>query len=176
VTEHAEVTHLPSNASEDRRSVLGNLKARREQIFQGEVLDLPVPRWRDPQIHVQYKPVEHSTIRAGQTRMEKAPKNRRYQVEVEANCDLLIKGCVAVYARLEGDSSRYSLRPDDWEGDPTTFDPDLAENLGLPESATARDVVRELFMTEGDILSHAQQLIEFSGYRETEADESVEGE
>lgn len=157
-----------------RFSVLSNLKARREKIREGEKLVLPVPRWSDPELVVKYQPLEHSIIRAAQTRVEKAPKAKRFQVELEGNMDLLIRGCVAVVAKLDG--QEYSLRPDDPEGEPTTFDPDLAENLGLGENATARQVVKELFITDGDILSHAKSLVEFSGYRETEADEQIQGE
>lgn len=157
-----------------RLSFLGNLAERREEIIQGEQLVLPVPRWEDPEVLVKYKPIDHGHIRAAQTRVEKAPKAKKFQVEVEGNIDLLIRGCLAVVAKLDGEE--YSLRPDDPEGDPTVFDSDLAENLGLPEQATARSVVRALFITEGDILSHAKSLVEFSGYRETEADERIAGE
>jgi hypothetical protein len=33
-----------------------------------------------------------------------------------------------------------------------------------------------LFITAGDIVSAAKAVIEFSGYRDTEADETLEGE
>lgn len=155
-------------------SVLGQLKARREEIRQGEHLDLPVPRWNDPEVIVRYKPLEHAVIRRAQDAVDKAPKQRQYQTELEGNCDLLIRACEGVIARIDGQD--YSLRPGDPKGEPTLFDPDLAANLGLEEGASARQVVKELFITDGDILSHAQALIQWSGYRETEADAQLEGE
>lgn len=155
-------------------SVLGQLKTRREEIRTGQHLDLPIPRWDDPELIVRYRPLEHSVIRRAQDQVDKAPKQKRYEVELNGNCDLLIRACEGVIARLDGQD--YSLRPGDPKGEPTTFDADLASNLGLEEGATARQVVRDLFITDGDILSHTQALIEWSGYRETEADEQLEGE
>lgn len=157
-----------------RESFLSNLKQRREAIAQGEQLVLPVPRWNDPEILVKYRPIDHSVIRSAQSRVEKAPKAKRWAAEVDGNADLLIRGCKEIVAVVDG--REYSLRPGDPEGDPTAFDEDLAENLGLTEGATARQVVKALFITEGDILSHGKSLVEFSGYRETEADEGIAGE
>lgn len=157
-----------------RLSILGQLKARRDEILEGEHLDLQVPRWADPEIVVRYKPLAHDVIRRAQAAVEKAPKQRRSQAEVDGNCDLLIRACTAVIARIDGQD--YSLRPEDPKGEPTLFDEDLAANLGLEEGATARQVVKALFITDGDILSHAQSLVKWSGYRETSAEEELEGE
>lgn len=159
-------------------SVLGSLKARREEVLNAQILDLPVPRWDNPEIIVRYKPVEHGFIRRAQDQAKKAPKAKEYEAEVDGNADILIRGCVAVVAVIDG--KEYSLRPGDEEGEPTTFDADLAENLGITgdngKAPTARQVVRGLFITQGDILSAASSVVEFSGYRETEADAAVTGE
>lgn len=157
-----------------RDSVLGNLKARRESIAKAQVKEIPVPRWEDPEVWVIYEPLEHPFIRSKFSTIEKAENRKKGEVEVNVNADVLIKACVGVYAKLGG--KRYSLRPDEPDGELTRFDPDLAANLGLPENATAREVVRSLFFTDGDIISTAQQVIEFSGYRENEATEEIEGE
>jgi hypothetical protein len=121
---------------QDRLSVLGQLKERREQILQKEHLDLPVPRWKDPEILVRYKPVPHRYFAAGQNIVDKATGKDKAKIEVSANIDILLKGCTAVFARLDGQD--YSLRLGDPKGDFTTFDPDLAENLGLGDNATGR--------------------------------------
>jgi hypothetical protein len=168
---------VATNGSSPVKSILGNLKERRQQIVKDDLLTLPVPRWVDPAIFVRYVPIEHAAIRKAQDAVEAAPKKEKYAVEVRGNIDLLIKGCVAVFARLPGDDRAYSLREGDWEGEPTTFDVDLARNLGLDhDGVTARETVKALFITEGDIISHAQELIDFSGYRESEADDGVSGE
>jgi hypothetical protein len=160
-------------------SKLGNLKARRQEVVEKQLLERRVPRWTDPYIWVQYKPIPHSLIRSGFTRIDAAPPSKKAQVELEANMDLLIRGCVAVYATLEPDedADRYSLRNGDPFGPPTTFDPDLAENLGLGEGvSSARAVVKELFIVDGDVLAHGRALSEFSGYRDKEADDEALGE
>lgn len=156
-------------------SILGSLKERRQQVLEEQVLRLPVPRWDNPEIVVKYKPVEHTLIRQTQTRVEGIKdKAKKFEAEVDGNADLLIRGCVAVVAVVDG--KEYSLRPDDPHGEPTVFDMDLAVNLGLGDRATAREVVRALFISQGDIMSASQALVQFSGYRETEADSTVAGE
>lgn len=155
-------------------SILSSLKERRQQVIAEQQLALAVPRWSDPVIVVKYKPLPHELIRASQTRLENAPKAKRAGLEVDLNADLLIRGCTAVVAVVDGEE--YSLRSGDPTGEPTLFDADLAENLGLDDAAKARDVVKALFITEPDIISAAQSLITWSGYKETEADDSLRGE
>lgn len=163
---------------ESSLSVLSSLKERRQQVLEEQVLRLPIPRWDNPAITVKYKPVEHSFIRQAQNRVEKANKDRKADTEVEANADILIRGCVGVIAIVDG--KEYSLRPGDENGEPTLFDQDLAENLGMEsiggKPPTARKVLQNLFITDGDILSAATELIRFSGYREAEADSTILGE
>lgn len=161
-------------APDQALSFLASLKERRQEILEEQTLDLPVPRWTDPEIVVRYKPVEHTMIRNGQARVDKAPKADKARVEVDANTDLLIRACVGVIAKVDG--REYSLRPGDPHGEPTVFDTDLAANLGLDDRATARAIVRALYITEGDILAASSKVVEFSGYREAEADSRVEGE
>lgn len=156
-------------------SLLGSLKERRQQVLEEQELRLPVPRWTNPEIVVKYKPVDHSLIRKTQDRVEGIKdKTKKFAAEVDGNADLLIKGCVAVVAIVDG--REYSLKPGEPHGDPTVFDPDLAENLGLGDRVTAREIVKALFIVEGDIMSASQALVQFSGYRETEADSTVSGE
>lgn len=155
-------------------SILGRIKERRQEVIEAQVLKLPVPRWSDPEIIVHYKPVEHAFIRSAQDRVSNAPKDKRYALEVQGNSDILIRGCLAVVAIIDG--KQYSLRAGDENGEPTLFDRDLAETLGLDDGATARQVVKGLFIAEGDIMSASQSLVSWSGYKETEADATIQGE
>ena len=159
-------------------SILSSLKERRQQVVEEQVKRLPVPRWSDPTIVVIYKPVEHQFIRQAQSRVEKSGKDKKAEAEVEANADILIRGCVAVVGVIDGKD--YSLRLGDEYGEPTKFDQDLADNLGVEgvggRPPPARHVVRSLFVTDGDILSAATEVISFSGYREAEADSTILGE
>lgn len=153
-------------------SMLGQLKDRREEVLAEQVHHLPVPRWTNPQIVVKYRPVEHGYIRKAQERVQNATPAKRSEVEVEANADILIRGCLAVVAVVDG--AEYSLRLDDPTGEPTRFDAELAANLGCKPSA--REVVKALFIAEGDIISAAGSVALFSGYKEAEATEAVLGE
>lgn len=159
-------------------SVLSSLKEKRQEVLDKQVLPLRVPRWDDPVILVRYKPVEHGLIRAAQNRVNKASADKKAEIEIEANADILISGCLAVVAVVDG--KEYSLRPGDELGEPTRFDRDLAQNLGIEgeggKPPTARMVVRGLFITGGDVLSAANEVVKFSGYKETEADEAILGE
>lgn len=178
MTESEERVGSDEGARSSAPSILSSLKERRQQVVNEQVLRLPVPRWDNPKIVVRYKPVDHGFIKAAQVRVEKASRDKQAEIELEANADILIRGCVGVVAILDGEE--YSLRPGDENGEPTLFDKDLADNLGVTgvggKPPTARAVVRALFITEGDILSAANELIQFSGYRETEADAALVGE
>jgi hypothetical protein len=155
-------------------SILGSLRERRAQILEEQILPLAVPRWDDPKIVVKYKPVDHAIIRGIERQVDAAPKKDRAKVELNGNCDVLIRACTAVVAVL--DDEEYSLRLNDPHGEPTIFDRDLGANLGLEPHATAREIVKALYITDGDILAAASAIGEFSGYRNQEADDGVSGE
>lgn len=157
-----------------RSSVLGSLKSRKQELKSKLTLDLRVPRWEDPEIWITYRPVDHSEVRKVQQRVEKTPNKQKGEAEVDGNADLLVRYTEGVYALLDG--KRYSLKPGDPEGELTTFDSDLAENLGLGEGASGRMICRALFLTDGDLIAHARDLARWSGYREETADSELEGE
>lgn len=180
-----DIADVPGHSDEQTPaqpgSPLSNLRARRESIMAEQTLDLPVPRWEDPVLVIRYRPVEHTQIKKNQARIEKAAKNQAGQVELEANTDLVVQGAVGVFARMNG-QTMVCTDVDVWEPvDLDSYDgwdkfsPALGETLGA-ESQSARGVVKALFFTDGDIMSHANEIIRFSGYKEAEADEALEGE
>ncbi len=155
-------------------SLLGNLKALREEITNSLDLELEVPRWFETKgirVIVRYKPLEHEYIVKTMKTAEKA--GQIAEAIIWANADLLVKACTAVFALVDG--KEYSLRPGDENGDFTTFDADLGANLGV-ENPTARRVCRELFLTDGDLITQADRLVDWSGYRKRQADEDFAGE
>lgn len=152
--------------------MLGSLKARRAEVLTNSTIDLRVPRWDNPEMFVRFKPVSHALLKKATRVGLNAAERKRDEAEVEANCDVLIDGCVGVFARLDGKD--YSLRPGDEDGEPTLFDEDLAENLGCGK--TARAVVRALYITDGDIISTASRISEFSGYKDAETMDALTGE
>lgn len=167
------VTH-DADTTDARPSVLGSLLARREQLLQEQVLELKIPRWKNPEIIVRYTPIEYELVQRLGKRIEKAKADKQVEVEIDANADTLIASCAGVFAVIDG--VRYSLREGDEDGEPTRFDRDLAENLGLPEGSTARQVVRTMYLTDGDMFQHAAKIMEFSGFAVDRADEELAGE
>lgn len=156
-------------------SLLRHLGDRRQEIVQSQTLDLQVPRWKNPEIWVRYRPVDFSTVDRARRNADKAKGDKQSDAILLANIDSLIAACVAVYATLEDDDEhrQFSLRQGDPEGPLTTFDRDLAVNLGLNSEATGRQIVRALFFTDGDILDQAQRVGRWSGYRGDQADDDL---
>jgi hypothetical protein len=155
-------------------SVLGSLATRREKVIEQDYTDLRVPRWTEPEIYVRFKVVPHSIIRKALQQQEKARQDKVAKAELASNIEILVHGCIGVYALLDGDDTKYSLRLGDERGNWTRFDDDLAANLECGESAS--EVVRALYLSDGDIMSAASAVVEFSGYRDAEADERIAGE
>jgi hypothetical protein len=62
------------------------------------------------------------------------------------------------------------------DGEFTRFGPDAALACGLPQGATARQTCRWMFVTDADLLRTARTVSKWSGYREDDADEAIEGE
>lgn len=155
------------------KSLLSHLKERHDTIQQQQVLDLRVPRWSNPEIWVRYQPVSFDAVDKARTSSGKLQPNdpKTSQIVFLAQVDALIEACIGVYAKLPEDpDTEYSLRPDDPEGTLTKFDPDLAANLGMNSQSTARQVVRSLFFTDGDIVNHSNRVAKWSGWAGDEAD------
>lgn len=175
-----ELAAVPtSNGEVTGISLLAHLKDRRAEIAQRQVLNLQVPRWDNPQIWVRYGPVDFAAADKARQQVGSTKGDKQSDAILLANIDCLVKGCIGVYAILDdvrnGDDepTELSLRPGDPEGSLTRFDGDLARNLGLNDQATARQVVRTLFYTDGDILGHAARLAKWSGYTSEDADEQL---
>lgn len=159
-------------------SPLDSLATRRAEIAEGLHLDLPVPRWNNPVIVIRYQPLEHERIREIGRLINKA--RNKSLAEVNLNIDGLVEACVEVFATLPDDPdpdnpTEYSLLPGNPEGPKTRIDADLAENLGLPRESSPRDIVKDLFFTEGDILMHGAKLARWSGYKMDEVNEEALG-
>jgi hypothetical protein len=169
---------MTEDTAAPRQSLFGDLAARRQQLVEENILTLPVRGWKEPEVFVQYQPIKQATILAVGEKIDKAPKRERSEAILNANADALIEGCVGVFARMEEEpDTQFSFRPGDPRGKLTRFDPALAEALGMdPETTKSREVLRELFIVEGDILMHANALAEHSGYADVKSYEALSGE
>jgi hypothetical protein len=153
------------SAAESRKTPLDAVKKtlgeRREEIVENKILTLEIPDYEEPPVEIRFRPVPHDTIVAARKKIEKAPKKEQAEVEVRVNADLLVKACDGI---TSGDDS--------WSG---FGDPDLATELGVTDRR-AISVCRALYVTEGDLISHAWAVSRFSGYKETEIEEDLAGE
>jgi len=150
-------------------SALSRLREIREQAVAKLYKDLKVPRWDEygAEIWVRYGPLDVTHLNEATQRREKDKKRNPGWVLL-ANCDGLVKSCIGVYALVEG--RKYSLRPGDADGEWTKFDDDLARALGI-DATRAVEVVRALYLTDGDIISTIMTLGEWSNTQITEVDE-----
>ena len=159
---------VQADAAAPKRSVaLQSIANKRKLLKKNLFIDLQVPRWNDPEIFVRYRPVESTVTEAA---IEKRRESQDAVPEwlLLANADILVLACDGVYACLDGDHTvKYSLRAGDPEGSWTKFDPDLGAALEVP-IPTANDVVRALYLTDGDLIAAANRVVEWSSLKGAE--------
>jgi len=166
-------------------SPLASLRDRKAKLVEKLYLDLKVPRWDDdggPAIFVRYHPAKLGKVASASTLREKQRKQWGDDWALIAQADVLIDCCAGIYASENGKRADdpevgdvYSLRPGDPTGDWTTFDPDLAANLGLDEHAGAVATCRALYLTEGDLTLAYTALIAWSGDVSDDTEETNRG-
>ena len=167
-TPEPAVVTLPVAQPKLPSMALNSLSAKRNALQENLHIDLQVPRWTEPEIFVRYGPVD-VTILEKQRETREASKLRDWNILL--NADILAFSCIGVYACLDGDyDTKYSLRKGDENGTWTKFDADLAANLGAVTTAAA-DVVRAVYMTDGDMLEAAQELTLWSAKKNKQVDE-----
>ena len=159
-------------------SPLADLHAKLASIVDELYVDFEVPRWDVPpprgrgmgmKVFVRYGPVSPSHAQRVQ---EMFQKRKIDDWEIQTNAQVLADACIGVYAMLPGDETQYSLREGDPLGRWTRFDPDLAAMLGpaLVKGATAVDVVRATYCTDGDVTIAALQLGDWSAQASKDAE------
>ena len=162
---------VQATEEEQIQTPLFHLKARREELVKNLTLDLRVPRWDSPELWVRYRPVDATKLTASVERRQKTKTNDQ---SILLNADILVESCVGIYARHpDFPGQELSLREDDPFGKLTRFDPDLATSLGIPDAlgVTAAMVCRKLYLTDGDLVDAATQVLEWSAATNEKADE-----
>jgi hypothetical protein len=152
-----EETETPGLAPAADGSTLASLRARREKAIEKLHLDLEVPRL-DPQVFVRFKPVSQERLNAAN---KQAGKSSDKDAEVIANAGILAWACLGVFEVIDGEE--VSIDVDDREGEWPKFDKRLAGLLGV-RAGKASEVVRGLYLTDGDIISTVGKLGVWSGY------------
>jgi hypothetical protein len=147
-------------------SLYAELKARREKATEELFFDYPVPKLEP--LHVRYRPMTGGEVKATAKAAERNKK--RDDGEVLAQAGLLARCCLGVFDVDENGNAIGD--PDEW----LRFGPELAEVLGVTvDRPRAADVVRALYVRDGDITSTFNQLVVDSGYVLSELEESEAG-
>lgn len=145
-------------------SPLANLRRRREEAIEKLYVDLPVPRYGDDlALHVRYAPVPQHKVEAVN---KIAAKSKDREKNIIANASILADACLGVFAEITIDGETHEISVDDEHPDEDwpKFDERLGHLLGLDGPARATDVVRRLYLTDGDIIATAAKLADWSGY------------
>lgn len=147
-------------------SPLASLRERRARAAAELWIDLEVPRL-DPPVYVRFAPVPLSEItRVGR----KFEKYRGPDKDLRINATLMAQACRGVWEH-DDDGEAVSIDPEDRDGSWPCFDERLAGLLG-EVSTTAVDVVRALYLTDGDVIATGAKLSEWSGYATDELREA----
>jgi hypothetical protein len=149
-------------------SALASLRARREQAKDDLHLDLAVPRL-DPPVYVRFAPVEQALIDRANKRHE---KSKAQDKNVVINAVILADACQGVFEVIDGEE--VSVDDRDRDGEWPRFDEQLADLLGV-DATKAADVVRALYLTDGDVIATATKLADWSGYSLADLEERAEG-
>lgn len=156
----------PEDQPDRAASLLGRIKARRDEQTANETLTLPVPTW-DGELLARYRVLERKVLE----KLNAAAK-RKQGAAVNGDADFLIRACVGLFV-VDDDGEQVALED---ESGPIRFDSRLAAKLDVP-AETARDVVMYAF--KGNDLavgSHAAKVAQWMTDTSQEVDGEVLGE
>lgn len=143
-------------------SPLTGLRAARATARTKLYTDLPIPRLEG--YGVRYGIVTQRRLDQITKRFEKSKDPDR---TVIVNALVLAEACQGVYEWVDGE--QVSVDPEARGAAWPKFDERLAELLHDPEqpkprATKASDVVRDLYLTDGDLIATATELAEWNGY------------
>lgn len=150
-------------------SQLASLRERRQKVVDTLYFDLEVPRY-DPPVFVRYKPVDAQRIDAT---LDRTARQRDKNRSVNTNAIILASACMGVFEVING--VEVSVDPDDRDGEWPVFGPELAAILGVPMAKKASEVVKVLYLTDGDLISTADDLQRRSGYLQSQQERDDSG-
>ena len=149
-------------------SALGSLRERREKAVQELYTDRVVPRLPGP-VFVRYKPVPQRRIEAAN---KQAAASKDKDRDVISNAAVLAEACLGVFEVIDG--VEVSVDDRDRDGEWPKFDSRLAEVLGV-KWTKAGDVVRSLYLTDGDVISAVREVVRWSGFVDEQLERDDEG-
>lgn len=152
-------------------SSMGSLRDRLRQAKEERRL----PKWvlapdeGTPGILVEYRPIDWEELEAIRKANGKGKGRKADTAALLTACDILIRCCLGIYTAHDDDPDER----DEWRplttDEPTTYgSPELSAFLSDPtrgvEVRTARQAVRGLYATDGDVMAAADEVVKFSGY------------
>lgn len=159
------MTEQPGDVPASGDSLLGNLRADRDRAKKSLHLDLRVPRI-EPPLFVRYGPIPRPVMNKAN---EQIAASKDPDAEVREKAVVLSHVCLGVYR--EGTDGKPAGDPEQWP----RFDQRLAGMLGLGPDCGAVEVIRELYLTDGDIVLAVAELAEWSAQSERRQQEEHEG-
>lgn len=150
-------------------SPLASLRERREVAVSKLFTDRVVPRLEPATVWVRYKPIPQRRIEAAN---KQAAASKDKDRDVIANAAVLAEACLGVFEDLDG--KLVSIDPEDRDGDWPTFNDRLAELLGV-RAGKAGDIVRGLYLTDGDVISTVREVVKWSGFVDEQLERDDEG-
>lgn len=153
------------------RSPLDLLRAKRTVLKAGLFLDLAIPRWQADgrQLWVRYTPCSPALYSTSADRRRDAWKKGDPDWMLRVNADLLVDSCVAIYDLPVGEDPPEGELPKLADPYPTFSSEALSESVGAPRNAAETCV--STYLTEGDLIMAANQLLEWSGRASKKVDE-----
>ena len=150
-----DVAPLKEATSMDR--LRAKMVAAREKAAGELTYKLPVPRM--PELVVEFKPVDQKIL-AGI--LERA-RGQKDVSQVEINCRIIAAFCKGVW--FEGDGGELvSADLNEPDKPAPRFEQRLADAVGVPWVGDYSDLVKEIYLVDGDIVSTAEAIAHHSGF------------
>jgi len=166
MTDDLDIDQRPVSASTPAPigSALASLRAEREKAAEKLYLDLPVPRYDN--LHIRVQPIEQADVkRIG----ERFKKSRDQEAPVKQAATIVATACIGIFSR--GENGEPLGDPSEWP----TFDAEVAAAIDRPDLTRAVDIVRAVYLTDGDIIATQVRIGEWSGYSTEQLDSEYSG-
>lgn len=170
---HHEAAAAPDEVPAADSSALAALRARRRKPLEALYIDLVIPRY-DPPIYVRYAPITQTRLEEISSKTEKSKERDRTAL---GNATVLAETCIGLF-ELDSEGEAVSIdpaNPTSSSGDWVKFDDRLVELFELDKAPRAAEVVRQMYLTDGDVAATVVKLGEFSGYSETDLERAFAG-
>lgn len=147
------------SSSGDGVNYIDIIKSELQELADAVDVYIPVIGYEKSGLAIKYRmPVNGKELDDIARKVEHQDSKDSYYRNLYTAIDTIVTLCTGFYVRPYGTEDWVMLDPQE-SGVPVRFDARMAEIVGLPESATARDILRKLFdKNEVAISLHAEKL------------------